>query len=360
MTTSPRGRNSASASSLMGRVTTIRGRSGTSQTIARVPKRVAVDDVAEHNRKMWDRLSAAGIPYTRPQGTPPRTRAGKRRFLDPDDRLAGLPIAGQRVLALAGGGGWGPVLFAELGADTTLLDISSRQLRTVRELARSRGAKLHFAQGDMRDLSAFDDGSFHIVWHSHSIVFVPDAGRVIAEVGRVLAPGGVYRGSTMHPVTMRMYGGWTGAGWRFSKSYFADGAIGAADYTWEFGDIKVEAATLEYGHRISDLINSCAAAGLVVDGFWEWSPGEISTRVPVRPASPEELGQSEGVVPGSDDDLERNVPAFIEWRARKLIPRDAPTVPPPGPPRRTARRSRTASAPRSAGSRPSPRPGRGR
>ena len=33
-------------------------------------KRIAVDDVAAHNQKMWDRLSKAGIPYTRPQGTP--------------------------------------------------------------------------------------------------------------------------------------------------------------------------------------------------------------------------------------------------------------------------------------------------
>jgi len=182
--------------------------------MTRATKRIAVDDVAAHNQRMWDRLSAAGIPYTRPQGTPPKTAAAKRRFLDPNDRLAGLPIKGQRVLALAGGGGWHPVLFAELGARTTVLDISARQLKTVRDLARSRDVKLRLVQGDMRDLSAFADGSFDIVWHSHSIVFVPDAARVIAEVGRVLAPGGVYRASTMHPVTLRMYGTWTGTGWR--------------------------------------------------------------------------------------------------------------------------------------------------
>lgn len=313
-----------------------------------MPKRVAVDDVAEHNRRMWDRLSAAGIPYTRPQGSPPRTAAGKRRFLDPNDRLAGLPIAGQRVLALAGGGGWHPVLFAELGAETTVLDISARQLRTVRELARSRDVKLRLIQGDMRDLSVFPAGSFDLVWHSHSIVFVPDAARVIAEVGRVLAPGGVYRASTMHPVTLRMYGTWTGTGWTFRRSYFADGAIDFEDPTWEFGDVKVTAPTLEYGHRISDLINACAAAGLAVDGFWEWSPGEISTRVPVRAASTEELaGRRAEVEPGSDDDLERLLPAFIEWRARK-----AGRLP-GGSSRGTAPRARTASAPRSGSSRPS-------
>ncbi len=270
---------------------------------------------------MWDRLSAAGIPYTRPQGTPPKSAAGKRRFLDPNDRLAGLPIKGQRVLALAGGGGWHPVLFAELGAETTVLDISAKQLKVVHELARARDVKVRLLQGDMRDLSEFADGSFDIVWHSHSIVFVPDADRVIAEVGRVLGPGGVYRASTMHPVTLRMYGTWTGTGWGFNQSYFADGAVPFEDATWEFKDVKVEAATLEYGHRISDLINACVAAGLVVDGFWESTPGEISTKVPLRALTREKLlAELDDLEPGSDDALERYLPAFIEWRARKLSP----------------------------------------
>ncbi len=316
--------------------------------VARVA-RVAMDQVAEHNRRMWDRLSAAGIPYTRPQGTPPRTDRAKRRFLDPNDRLAGLPIKGQRVLALAGGGGWDAILIAELGATTTLFDLSPRQLRTVRALAKERGTKLRAVQGDMRDLSAFADGSFDLVWHSHSIVFVPDAARVIAEVGRVLAPGGVYRASTMHPVTLRMYGSWTGTGWGFTQSYFADGAVPFADDTWEFEDVKVHAPTLEYGHRISDLINACAANGLLVDGFWEWSPGEISVRVPVRAASPDALASPrDKSQTGTDDDLERDLPAFIEWRARKVSLGGAS-------PTGTGTRARKSSARRPAGSPPSPR-----
>ncbi|HEV2249397.1 MAG TPA: class I SAM-dependent methyltransferase [Candidatus Limnocylindria bacterium] len=314
--------------------------------MTRATKRIAVDDVAAHNQKMWDRLAVAGIPYTRPQGTPPRTMAGKRAFLDPNGRLAGLPIKGQRVLALAGGGGWHPVLFAELGAETTVLDISARQLKTVRDLSRSRGVTLRLLQGDMRDLSAFKDGAFDLVWHSHSIVFVPDAARVIAEVGRVLAPGGVYRASTMHPVTLRMYGTWTGTGWGFLQSYFADGAVPFVDPTWEFEDVTVDAPTLEYGHRISDLINACAAAGLMIDGFWETTPGEISTKVPLRALPPTTLlAEREDVEPGSDDALERYLPAFIEWRARKVSPPSGF-----GSRARTATRSPKASASRRAGS----------
>src|SRR5258708_35605184 len=125
----------------------------------RATKPVALDDVAAHNQRMWDRLAGAGIPYTRAQGTPPRTAAAKRRFLDPHDRLAGLPIAGTRVLALAGGGGWPPIPFAEPGAESTVGDISARPPSTVRGLAVARRAKVRAAPADMPDPLRFPERS---------------------------------------------------------------------------------------------------------------------------------------------------------------------------------------------------------
>ncbi len=272
---------------------------------ARTPRKarsVAVDAVAEHNQRMWDRLASAGIPYTRAQGTPPRDARGKRRFLDEltYGRIKGLALDGKRVLSLAGGGGWDAILFAELGAQTTLFDLSPRQLATVRALARERGTKLRAVQGDMRDLSRFKDGEFDLVYHHHSLVFVPDAARVIKEVARVLAPVGTYVFSTMHPVTLLMYETWTGTGWGFKQRYFENGPVHAKSPTWEFDDVKVDAPTLEYAHRFSDLVNACVRAKLVVDGLWEWSPGDA------------------GGPAGSDDELERYLPAYIAIRARRL------------------------------------------
>lgn len=280
---------------------------------------VAVDAVAAHNQRMWDRLARAGIPYTRAAGRPPREARAKRRFLDrlTEGQLRGERLAGRRVLSLAGGGGWDAILFAELGAETTLVDISPRQLATVRRLARERGTKLRIVHADMRDLSVFADASFDLVYHHHSLVFVPDASRVIREVARVLAPAGTYVFSTMHPVTLRMYETWTGTGWGFKQRYFANGPVPVKDPTWEFDRVKVRAPTLEYAHRISDLVSACGRAGLVVDRMWEWSPGDA------------------GGPPGSDDDLERYVPAFIAVRARRPAARDGSRSP-----RRTAARSR--------------------
>lgn len=291
-------------------------------------RRVAVDEVAAHNERMWERLAKAGIPYTRPQGTPPRTKAGKRRFLDriTNGTLEGVDLDGKRVLSLAGGGGWDAVLFAELGAATTLVDISSRQLATVRRLARSRGTDLDYLRTDMRDLSALGSGEFDIVFHQHSLVFVPNAERVITQVTRVLAAGGVYVFSTMHPVTFLFYESWTGTGWRPKKTYFSDRPVPVLQPTWDFGRVKVHAPTYEYAHRTADLVNACVEAGLFVDGLWEWSP------------------HYDGGPAGSDDALEQALPAFIQIRARKTSssgsgangsrPRTGPPAPPPfAPPR---------------------------
>lgn len=288
-----------------------------------MPKRVAVDKVAAHNERMWERLAKAGIPYTRPQGTPPRTKAGKRRFLDriTNGTLEGVDLDGKRVLSLAGGGGWDAILFAELGAATTLVDISNRQLATVRRLARTRGTELDYLRTDMRDLSALGNGEFDVVFHQHSLVFVPNAERVIAEVTRVLAADGVYVFSTMHPVTFLFYESWTGTGWRPKKTYFSDRPVPVLQPTWEFGRVKVHAPTYEYAHRTADLVNACVEAGLFVDGLWEWSP------------------HYDGGPAGSDDALEQALPAFIQIRARKISssgsaangsrPRTGPPAPPP-------------------------------
>jgi ubiquinone/menaquinone biosynthesis C-methylase UbiE len=261
--------------------------------------------VVEHNRRMWDRLARAGIPYTRPQGRPPRSRAALRRFLDPDGRLKGLRIQGAHVLTLAAGGGWDAVVFALLGAETSLVDISAVQLRTARDLAKQKRVSFRTLRGDMSDLSRFAATSFNVVWQCHSLLFVRDMHRVFREVGRVLTPGGTYVTSTMHPTTLRLYGRYSGGGWRPKLSYFDDRAMpyrGDADVTWEFGRIRVIAPTIEFGHRVETLVNGIAAAGMVVDGLWESSPG----------------GPDPHAQPGSDDHLESLFPAFIQIRARKL------------------------------------------
>ena len=250
--------------------------------------------------------------YTRPRGRPPATKAGMRHFVDPRGRLKGVRLAGARVLGLAAGGGWDPVIFAKLGARTTVFDISPSQLGTVRDLARRQRVKIRLVRGNMKDLSVFRDASFDVVWHCHSLVFVDDAERVLNEVGRVLAPGGTYLLSTMHPTTLRLYGGYKDGRWRPKITYFEDKPVPYAsewEMTWTFGSKKLVAPTIEFGHRFETIVNGIVAGGMVVDGIWEFSPG---------PPEPD-------AEPGSDAHLDTIFPAFIEVRARKLAPGAVPT-----------------------------------
>lgn len=263
------------------------------------------DPVSEHNRRMWDRLAEAGHPFTRPAGRLPRDPAAVRRRVDPDDRLAGVALGGASVLVIAGGGGWDAVAFALLGARVTLLDISQRQLATVERLARRRGAPVELVRGDMKtDLFRIRRASFDVVWHMHSLVFVDEPEPVFGGVARVLRAGGTYRTSTMHPIAIRMYEGWTGTGWTMRSPYHDTGPIPYADMTWSQGDVVVEAPTLEYGHTVERIVNGIAAAGMVVDGLWERTPHPV--------ADPE---------PGSSEHVEATFPAFLEVRARKARPR---------------------------------------
>ena len=263
------------------------------------------DRIAEHNKKMWERLAKAAMNYTRPFGRPPKSTAGMRRFMDPRGRLKGVRLQGARVLGLAAGGGWDPVIFAKLGADITVFDISPTQLKTVRDLAARQRVRVRLVRGNMKDLSGFKDASFDVVWHCHSLVFIDDAVRVLKEVGRVLAPGGTYLLSTMHPTTLRLYGSFKDGGWRPKISYFVDRPVpylSEWDMTWTLGKKKLVAPTIEFGHRFETIVNGMVAGGMLVDGIWEFSPG------PPEP-HPE---------PGSDAHLDTLFPAFIEVRGRKL------------------------------------------
>jgi ubiquinone/menaquinone biosynthesis C-methylase UbiE len=263
------------------------------------------DPVADHNKKMWDRLAKAGHPYTRGEGKLPKTATALRRLLDPNQRLTGFKLRGARVLALAAGGGWDGIIFAKLGADVTVLDLSTRQVRTAKSLAKSQGVKLQAVEGNMKDLSRFADDEIDLVWHCHSLVFIDDIDVVFREVGRVLKPGGTYITGTMHPTTLRLYRTFDGRGWRPLSSYYDNGPIPWIDdsaATWEWDEGRVLAKTIEYGHRIETLINGMVASGMVVDGLWEYGETEPDF----------------GAEPGTDEHLETLFPPYVQIRARKL------------------------------------------
>jgi SAM-dependent methyltransferase len=103
------------------------------------------------------------------------------------------------ILCLASGGGQqGPVL-AATGACVTVFDNSPRQLGRDEEVATREGLALATVLGDMRDLSAFADGSFDVVFNPVSNLFCPELTPVWRESYRVLRPGGILMTGFLNP-----------------------------------------------------------------------------------------------------------------------------------------------------------------
>lgn len=137
-------------------------------------------DVRGHNRNAWNRLAEQGDRWTRPISAEQVAEARKGRWdilLTPSKPVPKEwfgELRGADVLCLAGAGGQqGPIL-AAAGSHVTVFDNSPAQLAQDRLVAKRDGLCLRLVEVDMRDLSAFADGSFDLIVHPVSNVFVPD------------------------------------------------------------------------------------------------------------------------------------------------------------------------------------------
>ncbi|WP_238332484.1 class I SAM-dependent methyltransferase [Kribbella jejuensis] len=165
-----------------------------------------VVDPAAHNRAAWDKSVEEGNEWSTPVSSEEVERARKGDWSivligrQPLDR-SWLPadLTGKDVLCLASGGGQqGPIL-AAAGARVTVFDNSPGQLGQDELVAARDGLELHTVLGDMRDLSAFGDATFDVVFHPVSNLFVPDLAPVWRECFRVLRPGGTLLAGFLNP-----------------------------------------------------------------------------------------------------------------------------------------------------------------
>lgn len=103
----------------------------------------------------------------------------------PLDQLAGL-----QVLEIGPGGGAHSCLFKRQGASVTALDITpERAMSTAFKLGLIDGGEGRAYQGDAESLP-FRDGSFDIVYSNGVLHHSQDTDKTLAEVHRVLKPGG--------------------------------------------------------------------------------------------------------------------------------------------------------------------------
>jgi SAM-dependent methyltransferase len=254
-------------------------------------------DPVAHNRAAWDREVAGGNEWTRPVGPEviARARAGDWSVVligyqpVPRDWFP-ADLAGAAVLGLASAGGQqGPVL-AAAGAAVTVLDNSPRQLGRDEEVAAREGLAIRTALGDMRDLSAFADASFDVVFHPVSNVFCPELAPVWRESYRVLRPGGILLAGFMNPDIFV-----------FDPAAQERGEL-VARYPLPFSSLDLPEAErarfygdgpVEFSHTLTGQIGGQLAAGFVLTHLIEaphhadltarYMPGYFATRA-VKPA----------------------------------------------------------------------------
>ena len=242
-----------------------------------------VDEISQYNMGRWNELAESGVAYARPYLD--LDEASARELVDPDGIIG--DVKGKDVLCLAGGGGQQSAGFCILGANVTVFDLSEVQLERDRQAASHYGLALRTIQGDMRDLSVFADDSFDVVWHAHSINFVPDAREVFRQVVRVLRPGGVYHVSCANPYFINVDPeDWTGDGYPLWDTY-GDGEIEIADPYWTFSDSDGADQRVrgprEFRHTLETLVNGMIELGLNVVKIREY--GDYDPNAELEPGT---------------------------------------------------------------------------
>lgn len=254
--------------------------------------------VLETNRRVYDRMAAAGDPLCRPA-----TDEELSEPLGTVDQAGWLggSITGKRVLCLAAGGGRQSSLYAAAGAHVTVVDLSGAMLELDRQVAAQRGFPMRVLQTTMEDLSGLSDGEFDIVIHPVSTCYVPSVAPVFAEVARVTAAGGLYISQHKQPVSLQSgFDRTANQGYAIQHAYYRDTPIPSATSSNSSVKRLRENGAVEFLHRWEDLVGGMCRAGFVIEDVIE------------------PLHAKHDASPNSFADRATFIPPYIRIKARRI------------------------------------------
>jgi SAM-dependent methyltransferase len=222
---------------------------------------------ARANRRWWD---AAAPAYLAEHGGD----LGDVDFLwcpeglrEGDAHLLG-DVRGRRVLEVGCGSAPCARWLSREGADVVALDLSGGMLARARQLNEACGIAVPLVQADAGALPVAD-ASVDLACSAYGgLPFVADAGAVLAEVCRVLRPGGRFVASVNHPMRWPFPDSPDPADLRIVSSYF--------DRTpYVEVDGEGEVSYVEHHRTVGDWVRAVVGAGLVLDDLVEpeWTPG---------------------------------------------------------------------------------------
>lgn len=173
----------------------------------------------------------------------------------------------KKILCLASGGGQqGPIL-AATGADVTVFDNSLKQLEKDEFVAQRDNLKIKTVQGNMQDLSIFEDEYFDCIVHPWSNGYIDNVLTVWKECARVLKKNGLLLSGFGNPIEYIFDSG------KLEQGIFSvKNSIPYADIDhMDDPEIKkiVESGGYIWGHSLEDQIQGQIEAGFAIIGFYE-------------------------------------------------------------------------------------------
>lgn len=233
-------------------------------------------DIRSYNREAWNRQVNEGNPWTVPVGSEAIAAARRGEWSLKLTPTFPVPrewfpaeVAGIDLLCLASGGGQQAPVLAAAGANVTVLDNSPLQLDRDRQVAEREGLSLRLVEGDMRDLSAFTDKSFDLIFHPVSNIFIPEVQPVWNEAARVLRPAGALLAGYVNPVLYLFdMEALEGKGPLVVKHSIPYSDLTSLDEAQRQKYME-SGLPLEFGHTLEDQIGGQIKAGLLLDGFYE-------------------------------------------------------------------------------------------
>jgi 2-polyprenyl-3-methyl-5-hydroxy-6-metoxy-1,4-benzoquinol methylase len=158
----------------------------------------------------WEQASCGEVLYLRDTDRQGYTDQARRRYeLEPYiEQFAAFSNAhGKRVLEIGVGLGADHQRFAEAGAILSGVDLTERAVMHARRRLELFGLASILSAEDAEDLS-FDDASFDIVYSWGVIHHSPNTRKAVAEIHRVLKPGGTAKVMIYHKWSLVGYMLW--------------------------------------------------------------------------------------------------------------------------------------------------------
>lgn len=173
-------------------------------------------------------------------------------------------LKGKNVLCLASGGGWQSILYASMGANVTVVDISPAMLLLDIREADRRNLQIKTIEASMDKLPMLADATFDIVHQPVSSCYIADVIPLYQEVARLLRTDGIYISQHKTPTSLQITHRDERDRYVVGLKYYQNKSLPLTkDVSYR------EAGTVEYLHRWEQLVGGLCQTGFVIEDLCE-------------------------------------------------------------------------------------------